>query len=94
MGKEGKKWRARQKVVEDTLAGARWLARRAFGDYGLLESKKRQNSQIAKILMRSTPVRNIQTDVGIVSEGEEEEDTLGHRERRAYCSRNWLSQIP
>jgi hypothetical protein len=41
-----------------------------------------------------TPGRNIQTDVGVVSEGEEEEDTLERRERRAYRSRNWLSRIP
>jgi hypothetical protein len=74
-------WLARAGWREELLAiMARWKARR-------------RSSQIVKILMR-TPVRNIQTDVGIVSEGEEEEETLGHRERRAYPSRNWLSRIP
>lgn len=36
---------------------------------------------------------NQQNDVGVVSEGEEE-DELGPRQRQAYRSQDWLSRVP
>ncbi len=58
------------------------------------EADVKRTVNILKKLGRGDEVMVVTNEEEVEVSGEEAEETLGHRERRAYPSRNWLSRIP